>query len=435
MFFFKLPLLAVSRNSEQLREVPAMKRQDPADMTRRHMLQTGAGLALAGTLPSGNTAAAPPGKSSVYEALGIKHVINATGTVTFLGGSLMPPEVVAAWVDASKHFVNILDLHDKVGARIAQLVGVEAALVTTGASGALLLGVAAAVTRGDAERIKRLPDTAAMPNEVILQKTHHSCYDNQLTDVGVKLVTVETTADVEKAISERTALLFFMNYLESEGRIRRAEWIELARHHKIPTLLDAAADVPPVDRLSEYNKQGFDLVAFSGGKALRGPNDTGLLFGRKDLIEAAKKNANPHCGTIGRMMKVSKEDMIAALAAVERFVHLDHKAEMQKLERSIETIESVVKELPSVVCERIVPAIANHVPHLIVDWDPKRIRLTKEQVMKELAAGDPPIQLGRVSGTGDKGVLVSVLTLEDGEERVVAERLREVLKRAVAAKT
>src|SRR5262249_25692075 len=162
---------------------------------------------------------------------------------------------------------------------------------------------------------------------------------------------------------------------------------------------------------------------------LRGPNDTGLLLGRKDLIEAAKKNANPHCGTIGRMMKVSKEDMIAALAAVERFVHLDHKAEMQKLERRIDTIESAVRELPSVVCERIVPAIANHVLHLIVDWDPKRIRLTKEQVMKELAACDPPIQLGRVSGTGEKGVLVSVLTLEDGEERVVAARLREVFKR------
>src|SRR5262249_18529280 len=235
------------------------KRKGPGNMTRRRMLQTGAGLAIAGTLPSGETAAVPPTKGSVYEALGVKHVINATGTVTVLGGSLEPPGSVAAWGDASKHFVNILDLHDKVGAQIAHLVGVEAALVTTGASGALLLGVAAAVTRGDPERIRRLPDTAGMPNEVILQKMHHSCYDNQLTDVGVKLVTVETATEVEKAISERTALLFFMNYVESEGRIRRAEWIELAHRHKVPTLLDAAADVPPVERLSEYNKQGFDL--------------------------------------------------------------------------------------------------------------------------------------------------------------------------------
>jgi len=412
-----------------------MKRKDSGNMTRRRMLQTGAGLAIGGTLSSGEAFAGPPAKASVYEALGVKHVINATGTVTVLGGSLMPPEVAAAWVDASKHFVNILDLHDKVGERIAKLIGVEAALVTTGAAGALLLGTAAAVTRGDQERIKRLPDTAGMPHEVILQKAHHSCYDHQLTDVGVKLVSVETAADVQRTISDRTALMFFMNYLEGEGQIKRPEWIELARRHKVPTLLDAAADVPPAERLSEYTKQGFDLVAFSGGKALRGPNDTGLLLGRKDLIEAAKRNTNPHCGTIGRMMKVSKEDMIALLAAVERFVRLDPKAETMALQRRIEAIEQAVKDLPSVVCERIVPAIANHVPHLIVDWDAKRIHLTREQLTKALAAGDPPIQLGRVSGTGDKGVLISVLTLQDGEERIVAERIRHVLKNASGSKT
>src|SRR5262249_12117510 len=145
---------------------------------------------------------------------GVKHVINATGTVTFLGGSLMPPEVVAAWTAASRHFVNILELHDRVGERIAKLAGVEAALVTTGASGALLLGTAAAVTRGQAARIARLPDAREMKNEVILQKTHHSCYDNQLLDVGVRLIDVETPADVRKAVSEKTALMFFMNVAE-----------------------------------------------------------------------------------------------------------------------------------------------------------------------------------------------------------------------------
>ena len=403
-----------------------MKRKDSGKMTRRRMLQTGAGMALAGPL---SPAASPP-RPSVYEALGVKHVINATGTVTVLGGSLMPPEVAAAWVDASKHFVNILDLHDKVGERIAQLIGVEAALVTTGAAGALLLGTAAAVTRGDPKRVARLPDTAGMPNEVIIQKAHHSCYDNQLTDVGVKLVTVETAEDVNRAVNDRTALIFFMNYLEADGRIKRAEWIDLARRHKIPTLLDAAADVPPLARLSEYNKQGFDLVAFSGGKALRGPNDTGLLLGRKDLIAAAKKNTNPHCGTIGRMMKVSKEDMIALLAAVDRFVHLDHEAERKEYERKLDVIEKAVKQVPGVTCERIVPAIANHVPHLIIDWDAKRVRLTREEFTRKLASGDPPIQLGRVAGTGDRGVLVSVLTLQEGEEAMVAERVYKLLKNA-----
>jgi L-seryl-tRNA(Ser) seleniumtransferase len=404
-----------------------MKRKDTGQMTRRRMLQTGAGLAVAGALSS-EAAASPPAKQSVYEALGVKHVVNATGTVTVLGGSVMPPEVVAAWVEASKQFVNLLDLHDKVGERIAKLIGVEAALVTTGAAGALLLGTAAAVTRGDPKRIARLPDTAGMPNEVIVQKAHHSCYDNQLTDVGVKLVTVETATDVHRAVNDRTALMFFMNYLEADGRIERTEWLDLARKHEVPTLLDAAADVPPVARLSENTKQGFDLVAFSGGKALRGPNDTGLLLGRRDLIEAAKKNTNPHCGTIGRMMKVSKEDMIALLAAVDRFVHLDHEAEWREYERRLDVIEKAVKEVPSVTCERVVPAIANHVPHLIVDWDPKRVKLTREELTKKLAAGDPPIQLGRMHGTGDNGVLISVLTLQEGEERIVAERVQQLLK-------
>jgi L-seryl-tRNA(Ser) seleniumtransferase len=396
------------------------------------MLQAGTGLALGGALGSATDSPAAPaaGRPGVYEALGVQHVINATGTVTNLGGSVMPPEVVAAWADAARHFVNLLDLQDKVGARIAQLVGVEAALVTTGAAGALLLGTAAAVTHGEPKLIQRLPDTTGMKNEVILQKGHHTCYDNQLTDVGVKLIDVETPDDVQRAVTERTALMFFMNVAAPKGRIQQAEWVALARRHRIPTLLDAAADVPPVENLSAYNRLGFDLVAISGGKALRGPNDTGLLLGSQKLVEAAKRNTNPHCGTIGRMMKVSKEDMVALLAAVERFVRLDHQAEWREYERRIGVIEHAVKDIPTLECERIVPSIANHVPHLILSWDEKRLKRTRAQITKELAAGNPPIQIGRVSGTGDKGLLISVLTLQDGEDQLVARRLRELLKSA-----
>jgi D-glucosaminate-6-phosphate ammonia-lyase len=407
-----------------------MARKSEERMTRRSVLATGAGIVLGETLTPGEEgASASPSivRPDVYEALGVKHVINATGTVTVLGGSLMPPEVVAAWISASRHFVNLIDLHNKVGERIAKLVGVEAALVTTGAAGALLLGTAAAVTRGDPKLIKRLPDTAGIKHEVILQKAHHSCYDNQLTDVGVKLIDVETPADVKRAVGERTALMFFMNVAEADGRISRAEWVELARRHQVPTLLDAAADVPPVERLSEYNRIGFDLVAFSGGKALRGPNNTGLLLGRKDLVEAAKKNTNPHCGTIGRMMKVSKEDTIALLAAVERYVRLDHQAEWREWERRLDVIEQALRDIPTLQCERVVPPIANHVPHLILTWDEKRLKMTHQRLTRELAKGDPPIQIGRVSGTGDKGVLISVFVLQEGEERVVADRLHVLL--------
>src|SRR5262249_54122171 len=206
-----------------------MTRGGGRKMTRRRLLQAGAGVAAGSVLATGDAPAGPPAKAGVYEALGIKPVINAAGTFTALGGSVMPPEVVVAWAEASRHFVDLVELQDRVGERIAKLVGAEAALVTTGAAGALLLGTAAVVTRGDRKLIGRLPDTAGMRNEVILQKTHHSCYDNQLTDVGVKLIDVETAADVERAISGKTALMFFMNYVEAEGKIKRAEWVELAR--------------------------------------------------------------------------------------------------------------------------------------------------------------------------------------------------------------
>jgi seryl-tRNA(Sec) selenium transferase len=175
---------------------------------------------------------------------------------------------------------------------------------------------------------------------------------------------------------------------------------------------------------------GFDLVAISGGKALRGPNDTGLLLGRKELIEAGKRNANPHCGTIGRMMKVGKEDMVALLAAVERYVRLDHKAEWREWERRLGVIEQALQDIPTLQCERIVPPIANRVPHLLLSWDEKRVKLTREQATQELIQGDPPIQIGRVSGTGDRGVLISVLTLQVGEDRIVADRLHAILKKA-----
>jgi L-seryl-tRNA(Ser) seleniumtransferase len=241
---------------------------------------------------------------------------------------------------------------------------------------------------------------------------------------------VETPEDVRRAANERTALMFFMNVAEAEGRIKRPGWIELARRAEVPTLLDAAADVPPVENLSAFNAQGFDLVALSGGKALRGPNDTGLLLGRKELIAAAKLATNPHCGTIGRMMKVSKEDMIALLAAVERYVRLDHKAEWREWERRIGVIEQALKEVPTLQCERIVPPIANRVPHLLLTWDEKKVRLTPAQLTKALADGDPPILIGRMSGTGDKGALISVFVLQDGEDRIVADRLQALLTRA-----
>jgi len=326
--------------------------------------------------------------------------------------------------------VDLVELHDKASARIARLLGVEAALITTGAAGAIFLGTAAVLTRGEPKLVARLPDTTGLRNEVIIQKAHRSCYDNQMTGVGAKLIEVESAADVAKAVTERTALMFFMNFMEAEAKIHRAEWIELARKHQLPTLNDAAADVPPVARLADYARQGFDLIAVSGGKAMRGPNDTGLLLGRKDLIEAAKRNANPHCGTIGRMMKVGKEDMVALVAAVERFVKLDPDAERKEFERRIGVIEKALTAIPTIQFERVTPPISNHVPHLQISWDETRVKIARQNVTRELADGSPPIRIGRVTHTGDRGILISVLTLQANEEEIVANRLGAILKKA-----
>lgn len=407
---------------------------DQDGVTRRTVLKTGAGGAIGGLLaadPLGAALEPSPATPNVYQLLGVKTMINAAGTITRLGGSLMPPEVVAAWLDASRHFVNVVELHDKVGERIAKSLGVEAAMVTTGAAGALVLGTAAALTYRDRSLIARLPLPADMQREVIRQKTHRECYDQQVTMCGVKLIDVETRADLERAINGRTAMLLAYNVHEEDGKIKREAWVEVARQHGIPTLLDAAADAPPLDALWKYNRLGFDLVAFSGGKALRGPQGAGLLLGRKDLIETARLNASPYCGNIGRGMKVSKEDLVAMWAAVERFVHVDHAAELQEYDRRIAAIEDILRGLPTLRTKRIVPPIANQVPHLLILWDEQQLKITPAALKQKLEEGDPSIATARVHGTGDQGFLISVFMLKPGEERLVGERVRQVLNAAI----
>lgn len=403
-------------------------------VTRRTLLQTGAGGALVTLLAQENSMAQETVavRDDIYQSLGVRRIINAAGTITTLGGSLMPPEVVAAWTAASRSFVNLMELQDRVGERIAQLIGVEAALVTTGAAGGILVGTAAAVTVRDRSLVARLPVPSEMDLQVIRQSSHRECYDNQVTSCGVRLVDVETRADLERAINPRTAMMFSYNVHEDQSKIPQHEWIEVARQHRIPTLLDAAADTPPADMLSKFNRMGYDMVAFSGGKAIRGPQDAGLLLGRKDLIEMAKLNTAPRCGNIGRGLKVSKEDMVAMWAAVERFMKLDHEAEQREWEKRIATIERAVQEIPTVQTRRIVPPIANRVPHLLISWDEQRVRITPAQMKQKLADGDPSIATARVHGTGDQGFLISVFMLQPDEDTLVAASLQKILQQAAA---
>jgi D-glucosaminate-6-phosphate ammonia-lyase len=405
---------------------------DVNDVTRRTALKTGAAGALVAMVGRDGAMAheTVTEHPDVYKTLDIRPIINAAGTITTLGGSLMPPEVIAAWQAAAQSFVSLPELQDRVGERIAKVLGVEAALVTTGAAGGILVGTAAAITYRDRSLVGRLPLPPDMGIEVIRQKSHRECYDHQVKACGVRLVDVESRDDLGRAITQRTAMMFSYNVHEGEGRISQTEWVAVARKHNIPTLLDAAADTPPLGALWKYNRLGYDMVVFSGGKAIRGPQDAGLLLGRKDLIEAAALNTAPRCGNIGRGMKVSKEDMVAMWAAVERFAKLDHAAEQREWEQRIETIESAVTQIPSVKIKRVVPPIANRVPHVVILWDEQRVKITPAQVKNQLADGDPSIATARVHGTGDEGFLISVFMLKPREDAIVAARLKEVLEQA-----
>jgi D-glucosaminate-6-phosphate ammonia-lyase len=339
--------------------------------------------------------------------------------------SLMPPEVMEAINYASKHYVMLDELHDKVGERIATLVHSEAAMVTSGAASALSLGTAAVLAGTDRQKIVDLPDLATMKGEVIIQKSHRFGYDHAVRNCGVRLVEVETREDLDRAVNKQTAMMLFYNNNNMEGRIQDEEFVQLGKKHGVPTLNDAAADVPPVENLWKYTKMGFDLVAFSGGKGLRGPQSAGLLIGRKDLIAAARLNAPPNGNTIGRGLKVNKEEMVGMLAALELYLAKDHAAEQREFEARAEVIRSGAASLSGVKAETFVPEVANHVPHVRISWDAAARGMTAADVVNTLRAGEPSI------GTRSEGdaVVIGIWMMRPGEEKIVARRLREVLEK------
>ncbi len=278
---------------------------------RRRFLEGKLGLALSGGWLLRKPAAAAPVARDYFKELGVPSFINAAEPFTALTGSLMPPEVQHAWDYAAPKYVRLDELHDAVGRRVASLIGCEAAMVTSGAASALTLGTAACMTGADRDKVRRLPDTSGMKTEVIIQKSHRYGYDHAVRNCGARYVEVETAEEAERAIGERTAMLHFFNTNEPAGKIKLPEFIALGKKHGIPTLNDIAADVPPVDNLYRSIKLGCDVVAVSGGKGLRGPQSSGLLYGRKDLIHAARLNGPPNSDAIGRGMKVTRRNSSA----------------------------------------------------------------------------------------------------------------------------
>jgi uncharacterized pyridoxal phosphate-dependent enzyme len=367
-----------------------------------------------------------------YEELGVPTVINCEGTMTVLGGSILRPELEAVMAMAGRHFVSIPDLEVAAGKRIAEMLKLPdgyTALVTSGAAAAIQSGLAGILTGANEALIRQLPDLTGMKSEVIIQKSHRNPFDHQLRSTGIKLVVIETREQLQSAISDRTAMMHFSNFANSEGQIKVDEWVKLAKQYNLPCMNDAAADTPPVSHLWDYTNMGYDLVTFSGGKAMRGPQCAGLLVGRKDLVAYALLNNSPHEDTLGRSQKVGKEEIIGMVKALEIYLKEDHEALTKEWQARLDGISRELTKVPGVNTSFFTPDIANHVPHVQITWD-SRISVTPQQVSKLLRNSKPAIVIG--GGEGRPGLQMSSFMLQPGEDKIVAEQLSRVLREHAA---
>ena len=363
-----------------------------------------------------------------YEELGVPTVINCEGTMTMLGGSLPHPQLEAVMFMAGKHFVSIPDLEVAAGNRIAQMLKLPegyTALVTSGAAAAIQSGLAGILTGDNEALIRQIPDLTGMKSEVIIQKTHRNPFDHQLRTTGVKLVEIETREQLRRAVNDRTAMMHFSNFANESGQIKVDEWVKLAKEYKIPCMNDAAADTPPVSHLWDYANMGYDLITFSGGKAIRGPQCAGMLLGRKDLVAYALLNNSPHEDTIGRSQKVGKEEIIGMVKALELFLAEDHDALAKEWQARLQGISQQITKVPGVRTSFFVPDIANHVPHMQITWDSK-IALTPEQISKMLKSSKPSIVMG--GSEGKPGLAMNSFMLQPGEDKIVAEQLVKLFR-------
>jgi L-seryl-tRNA(Ser) seleniumtransferase len=355
-----------------------------------------------------------------YESLGVRPLINCMGTYTIISGSVMLPEVREAMAAASRRYVHLDELMEAVGARIAELMRCEWGLVTNGCAAALCQITAACVAGADPEKMARLPDTTGMKDAVIVPASHRSVYDHAIRMVGVRMIEVRSLAELEAAIDSRTAMLAAMGGASERGEMPIAEMARIGHGHGIPLLVDAAAERPDVP--NRYLADGADAVAYSGGKCLRGPQASGLVLGRKDLLQAAFLNGAPH-HALARPMKAGKEEIMGLLAAVEQWVRRDHAAEWQEWERRLEVIGSAVTRFPSVTTAIRQPGRSNVAPVLRVSWDPSTLGITGLELKRRLAEGEPRIEVF----AGDDGFSIMPYMMEGGEDAVVARRCTEVL--------
>ncbi len=385
-------------------------------------------------------------RQNVYTRLGVKTVINCRGTWTYLSGSLEFPEVRQAQVEAAQHFVNMLELQRAVGRRLSELTGAESGIITSGAAGAMAAATAGCMAGTDDKYIWQLPNTTDLKHEVIMVGGR-SAFDSAIRLTGAKLVLVYSSDELANAINENTAMIYTTDLSE---KLQRE--LTIAKDHKVPLLLDDAAGIPPADNAKLYAKMGIDLYCFSGGKGLCGPQCSGLLLGRSDLVEAALLNCSPREGAVCRPMKVGKEEVIGCLTALETWLKLDEKKLYAEWNGRVDRIRKLVETVPGVKTDTYIPDDGNRYPTLKISWDQQAWGFSISDCVRELRAGDPVIE---VLGADNPSLVMAVregnpnhkepkepdhielvsMTIKPGEEIIVGQRLRTILRIAQAKKS
>ncbi|MBD2699557.1 aminotransferase class V-fold PLP-dependent enzyme [Spirosoma sp. BT702] len=404
-------------------------------LNRRSLLKHLSAMPLVGGLfggaaPIASGLAAPAlAPRNLVKELGIRTFINAAGTYTAMTGSLMDDDVVNTILASSKEFMLLDDVQTKVGEKIAVLTHAESAVVTAGCFSAMTLGLAGVLTGMDQKKVEQLPhlEGTDIKSEVIIQKGHNVGYSHSLMNTGCKIVFIETVEELEKAINPKTAMLWFLNIQSDKGKIMHQQWVELGKKHNIPTMIDIAADVPPVENLWKFNEMGFDLVCVSGGKAMRGPQSAGLLMGKKMYIDAARLSMPPRGSTIGRGMKVNKEEILGMYVALEKFIARDQDKDWKMLEARAAHITDAAKSVKGVNVETFAPELGNHTPTLKFTWDIAKVNLTAKALQEGLRNGNPSIEIVLNDANG---INMTTWMLKPGEEKIVATRLKEELMKA-----
>jgi uncharacterized pyridoxal phosphate-dependent enzyme len=424
------------------------------DFSRRGFIRFAAAAPLLGQIAAKNvlanaaTALGKDPRENVYTRLGVKTVINCRGTWTYLSGSLEFPEVQAAQREASEHFVNMFELQHAASRRLAELTGAEAGMVTSGAAGAMASAAAACMAGSDPKYVWQLPDTTGLKNEVIMVGGR-SAFDSAIRLTGAKLILVETPDELAKAINQNTAMIY-TTHLEDELRAENA----VAKKFKVPMLLDDAAGIPPVENMKLYAQMGLDMYTFSGGKGLRGPQCSGLLLGRKDLIEAAMLNSSPWEGAVCRAMKVGKEEIIGLLTAVETWLKTDLSVLNREWNSRVERIRKLVNTVPGIQTDISIPTDGNRYPTLHISWDEEAWGYSVKDCVQQLRAGNPVIE---VAGADNPSIVKAVRegnpkqndkppkerrnlelvssTIPPDQAIFVGQRIRELLLAARKAKT